>query len=91
MEQTGQRARRLDLLFYLVSLLFAAASAMFSEFYGYRVWGNFATVGYLLAAVLTGLTHCPVRVRHSPRTCSGPAGHRSRWPGCSPGSSRCSC
>ncbi|HEY0453801.1 glycosyltransferase 87 family protein [Actinophytocola sp.] len=55
MEQTGQRARRLDLLVYAVSLLFAAGNAMFSEFYGYRVWGNFATVGYLLAAALTCL------------------------------------
>jgi Glycosyltransferase family 87 len=54
-EQTGQRARRYDLLFYLVSLLFAAMNAVFAEFYGYRVWGNFATVGYLLAAALTGL------------------------------------
>lgn len=54
MEQTGQHARRFDLLFYLVSLLFAAGTAVFSEFYGYRVWGNFATVGYLLAAALTG-------------------------------------
>jgi hypothetical protein len=52
-EQTGQRVRRFDLLFYLVSLLFAAATAVFSEFYGYRVWGNFATAGYLLAAGLT--------------------------------------
>ncbi|HWM04816.1 MAG TPA: hypothetical protein VNP92_20960, partial [Actinophytocola sp.] len=60
MERTGQRgqspARRLDLLIYLVSLLFAAGNALFSEFYGYRVWGNFATVGYLLAAALTCLT-----------------------------------
>jgi Glycosyltransferase family 87 len=53
-EQTDQRARRVDLLFYLVSVLFAAANAIFSEFYGYRVWGNFATAGYLLAAALTG-------------------------------------
>jgi len=54
-ERTGQRARRLDLLVYLVSLVFAAGNALFSEFYGYRVWGNFATVGYLLAAALTCL------------------------------------
>lgn len=52
MEQTP-RVRRLDLLFYVVSLGFAAGNAIFSEFYGYRVWGNFATVGYLVAAVLT--------------------------------------
>jgi hypothetical protein len=43
------RALRLDLVFYLVSLTFAGLSAVFSEFYGYRVWGNFATIGYLLA------------------------------------------
>ena len=42
-------AFRLDLVFYLVSLTFAGASALFSEFYGYRVWGNFATIGYVLA------------------------------------------
>ena len=45
------RVLRLDLVFYLVSLTFAGASALFSEFYGYRVWGNFATIGYLLAIV----------------------------------------
>jgi len=74
-EQTGQRVRRFDLLFYLVSLLFAAATAVFSEFYGYRVWGNFATAGYLLAAGLTvvsllsgkGLTVSPkLRSRWTP-------------------------
>jgi glycosyl transferase family 87 len=43
------RVLRLDLMFYLVSLTFAGASALFSEFYDYRVWGNFATIGYLLA------------------------------------------
>lgn len=53
MEQTGQRALRLDLLIYLASLIFAAGTAFFSEFYGYRVWGNFATAGYLIAAALT--------------------------------------
>ncbi|HET9141963.1 glycosyltransferase family 87 protein [Actinophytocola sp.] len=46
-------ALRLDLLFYLVGLTFAGATAIWSEFYGYRVWGNFATVGYLLAFGLT--------------------------------------
>lgn len=60
MEPTGQRSPRaglrLDLFVYLVSLSFAAGTALFSEFYGYRVWGNFASVGYLLAAALTCLT-----------------------------------
>lgn len=52
MERNGRRVVRLDLLFYGVSLLFAAGNAIFSEFYGYRVWGNFATAGYLLALAL---------------------------------------
>ncbi|HEX6360240.1 glycosyltransferase family 87 protein [Actinophytocola sp.] len=55
MEPTPRRAWRLDLLFYGVSLVFAAGNAIFSEFYGYRVWGNFATAGYLVALVLTVL------------------------------------
>jgi hypothetical protein len=45
------RATRLDLLLYLVCAVFAATTALWSEFYGYRVWGNFATVAYLVAAV----------------------------------------
>lgn len=48
-----RRALRFDLLFYGGSLVFAAGSALFSEFYGYRVWGNFATAGYLIALALT--------------------------------------
>ena len=44
---------RPDLLFYGVSLLFAAGNAVFSEFYGYRVWGNFASAGYLLALTIS--------------------------------------
>ena len=56
MERTGRREWRLDLLFYGVSLLFAAGNAVFSEFYGYRVWGNFATAGYLLALVISLLS-----------------------------------
>lgn len=46
------RALRLDIVFYLVGLTFAAANAIWSEFYGYRVWGNFATIGYLAGLVL---------------------------------------
>jgi hypothetical protein len=55
-ERTGRREWRLDLLFYGVSLLFAAGNAVFSEFYGYRVWGNFASAGYLLALVIVLLS-----------------------------------
>jgi hypothetical protein len=55
-ERTGRREWRLDLLFYAVSLLFAAGNAVFSEFYGYRVWGNFASAGYLLALAIVLLS-----------------------------------
>lgn len=66
MEPTRRRAWRLDLLFYGVSLAFAASNAIFSEFYGYRVWGNFATAGYLIALVLTVLqavSRIPLTIR----------------------------
>lgn len=59
---------------YLVSLLFAAGTALFSEFYGYRVWGNFATVGYLLAAALTCLA-----LLSSTGLATGSSVLRSRW------------
>lgn len=47
------RALRLDLVFYLVGLTFAFVTALLSEFYGYRVWGNFATIGYALALAVS--------------------------------------
>lgn len=53
MEPTNRRALRLDLLFYGVSLGFAVVTAFFAEFYGYRVWGDFAAAGYLVALALT--------------------------------------
>lgn len=46
-------ALRLDLLIYAGSAVAAGVTAVASEFYGYRVWGNFATGGYLAAAALT--------------------------------------
>lgn len=49
----GRPAFRLDVLFYLAGLTFAVASAGWSEFYDYRVWGNVAAVGYALALGLT--------------------------------------
>jgi len=66
---TRRRTWRLDLAFYGVSLAFAAGNAIFSEFYGYRVWGNFATAGYLIALLLTLLQ----AVSRTPPTI------RSRW------------
>jgi hypothetical protein len=47
--QQRTRHLRFDLLFYLGCLVFALLTATWSEFYGYRVWGNFAIAGYLLA------------------------------------------
>lgn len=69
---------RLDLLFYGISLVFAAGTAVFSEFYGYRVWGNFASAGYLVALLLVlfsrtrlGSTSKIVRSRWTPVAVSG--------------------
>ncbi|GLZ31424.1 hypothetical protein Lesp02_36120 [Lentzea sp. NBRC 105346] len=41
----------LDLGMYLGFAVFARATSLWSEFYGYRVWGDFAFVAYVLAAV----------------------------------------
>jgi hypothetical protein len=49
----SSRSRKIDLAFYVGFGLDAAYTAVFSEFYGFRVWGNFAVVGYLLAALHT--------------------------------------
>ncbi|TNC22999.1 hypothetical protein [Amycolatopsis alkalitolerans] len=43
----------LDLLFYVGCLVYAVVSAVSSEFYGFRVWGGFAAIGYGLAAAHT--------------------------------------
>ncbi|SFB20716.1 Protein of unknown function [Amycolatopsis marina] len=43
----------LDLFFYTVSLAYALGIALTAEFYGYRMWGNFASAGYGLAALHT--------------------------------------
>ncbi|WP_084468195.1 glycosyltransferase 87 family protein [Actinokineospora inagensis] len=52
----GAPARRslwLDIAIYGGGAVFAVVTAIASEFYGYRVWGNCATVGYLVAVALT--------------------------------------
>ncbi|MFE0028589.1 glycosyltransferase 87 family protein [Amycolatopsis sp. NPDC059021] len=48
------RALGWDLAFSLGCLVFAAITAVKSEFYGYRVWGNCAIAGYGLAAAHSG-------------------------------------
>jgi hypothetical protein len=46
----GLRGLRLDIAIYVVCAVFAIATALWSEFYGYRVWGNFASPAYVFAA-----------------------------------------
>ncbi|MFD1050535.1 hypothetical protein ACFQ1S_35925, partial [Kibdelosporangium lantanae] len=42
-------ALRLDIAIYLACAVFAVLTAFKSEFYGYRIWGNFASAAYLFA------------------------------------------
>ncbi len=51
------RDRYLDIGFYLVCATFAGLSAVWSEFFGYRVWGAISLVGYLfgLGQAVVGL------------------------------------
>jgi len=73
---TDGRTLGIDLAFYLACMAFALGSAIASEFYGYRVWGDFATVGYGLAAAHT----CWLLAGHRHRReRTGPL--RSRWIG----------
>ncbi|WP_420807889.1 glycosyltransferase 87 family protein [Amycolatopsis antarctica] len=64
-ERTVRPARALlvDLTFYGVCALYALSQAFASEFYGFRVWGAFALVGYGLAAVHTGWLLAQSRTR----------------------------
>lgn len=75
-DPTHRRRLRVDLAFYLGCLAFAAATAFASEFYGYRVWGNFAVAGYGLAAAHS--TWLLISARRGAGS-SGLFG--SRWPG----------
>ncbi|HEY4455696.1 MAG TPA: glycosyltransferase 87 family protein [Pseudonocardiaceae bacterium] len=46
-----RRTAALDVGFYLISAVFAGATAIFSQFYGYRIWGALAVVAYLVGLV----------------------------------------
>lgn len=67
----GDRGKvlRLDVAIYLVCAAFAIPTAIWSEFYGYRIWGNFASVAYVL-----GAAHAIWLV-----TSTGTSWLRSRW------------
>ncbi len=69
-------ALRWDLGFYLVCLAFALPTALKSEFYGYRVWGNFATVAYGFGVLHSGWLLWSARQGREPRGVLG-----SRWCG----------
>jgi len=72
----GLAALRWDLGFYLACFAFALLTALKSEFYGYRVWGNFATVAYGLCALHSGWLLLSARSGRTPRGLFG-----SRWCG----------
>jgi hypothetical protein len=75
--KTASRVRRRtvsplagDLVFYLGCLIYAIVTALTSEFYDFRIWADFAAIGYGLAAA------------HTLWLFRRPAGpRRSRWPG----------
>ncbi len=67
---------RWDLGFYLACLAFALPTALVSEFYGYRVWGNFATAAYAFGAGHSGYLLLSARRGRTPRGAPG-----SRWCG----------
>ncbi|MEV6907974.1 glycosyltransferase family 87 protein [Amycolatopsis sp. NPDC051071] len=66
----------MDLAFYTGCLIFAGVNTAVAEFYGYRVWANFAVVGYGLAVVHTIWLSVAARRGAQP---SGALG--SRWVG----------
>src|SRR5437588_9723423 len=61
-----RRALLLDAGLYLGYSVFALATAVWSEFFGYRVWGTLAGIGYLFglvqAVVLAAGRRLPGRV-----------------------------
>ncbi|RSN23131.1 hypothetical protein DMC63_08940 [Streptomyces sp. WAC 05977] len=71
-----RRRLTVDLVFYTGCLIFAVVNTAVAEFYGYRVWANFAVAGYGLAVVHTGWLTIAAR-RGKPL--SGALG--SRWIG----------
>ncbi|WP_084742953.1 glycosyltransferase 87 family protein [Amycolatopsis australiensis] len=70
----GSAALRWDLGFYLACLAFALPTALVSEFYGYRVWGHFATAAYGFGVLHSGWLLLSARTGRTPRGVLG-----SRW------------
>jgi hypothetical protein len=64
----------IDAIVYAAFLVFAVVTAIASEFYGYRVWGNFAIAGYGLATAHSCWLLVRTRAGHPPEGKLG-----SRW------------
>ncbi|MFE5508775.1 glycosyltransferase family 87 protein [Amycolatopsis japonica] len=71
-----RRRLTIDLVFYTGCLIFAVANTAVAEFYGYRVWANFAVAGYGLAVVHTAWLAIAARRGKTP-----PGALGSRWVG----------
>ena len=71
-----RRRLTIDLVFYTGCLIFAVVNTAVAEFYGYRVWANFAVSGYGLAVVHTGWLTIAAR-----RGKALPGALGSRWVG----------
>jgi len=65
----ARRSRWLDVAFYLVCVVFAGLTAVWSEFFGYRVWGAVTLPGYIygLGLALAGLWRVDMRGRWADR------------------------
>ncbi|MCR6482750.1 glycosyltransferase 87 family protein [Amycolatopsis sp. OK19-0408] len=72
--EAGIAALRWDLGFYLACLAFALPTALVAEFYGYRVWGNFATAAYGFGVLHSAWLLLSARKGVAPRGLLG-----SRW------------
>lgn len=72
--EPGVAALRWDLGFYLACLAFALPTALVAEFYGYRVWGNFASVAYGFGVLHSAWLLLSARKGLTPRGLLG-----SRW------------
>lgn len=75
-QSPDRRALGVDLGFYAVCFAFAVGTALWSEFYGYRIWGGFASVAYGLGTLHAGWLLIDARAR--PRG-TWPGRLRSRW------------
>ncbi len=75
-EPASPRVLARDTAFYAACLAFAVATAIAAEFYGYRVWGNFATVAYSIGMIHSAWLFAAARAGRRPAGLLG-----SRWCG----------